>query len=67
MTGFLLFSSKFYHARKSFVCPCHDSKFAPDGKMLGGPATVALQTYIAKLEGGDVLVIRNTATRKQAT
>lgn len=42
--------------QKSFVCPCHESKFAPDGKVLGGPATEALQTYTAKLEGGDVLV-----------
>jgi cytochrome b6-f complex iron-sulfur subunit len=42
--------------QKSFICPCHDSKFAPDGKVLGGPATEALQTYTAKLEGGDVLV-----------
>ncbi|OYD91428.1 cytochrome B6 [Nostoc sp. 'Peltigera membranacea cyanobiont' 210A] len=42
--------------QKSFVCPCHDSKFAPDGKVLGGPATEALQTYTAKLEGGNVLV-----------
>lgn len=42
--------------QKSFVCPCHDSKFAPDGKVLGGPATKPLQTYTAKLEGGNVLV-----------
>ncbi|PMB52944.1 cytochrome B6 [Fischerella thermalis CCMEE 5201] len=46
--------------QKSFVCPCHESKFAPDGKVLGGPATKPLQTYTAKLEGGDVLVIRNS-------
>jgi cytochrome b6-f complex iron-sulfur subunit len=42
--------------QKSFVCPCHESKFAPDGKALRGPATEPLQTYTAKLEGGDVLV-----------
>lgn len=42
--------------QKSFVCPCHESKFAPNGKVIGGPATEALQTYTAKLEGGDVLV-----------
>ncbi len=42
--------------QKSFVCPCHESKFAADGKVLGGPAAEPLQTYIAKLEGGDVLV-----------
>ena len=42
--------------QKSFICPCHESKFAPDGKVLGGPATEALKVYTAKLEGGDVLV-----------
>ena len=41
---------------KSFVCPCHESKFAPDGKVLEGPAIKPLQTYTVKLEGGDVLV-----------
>ncbi len=46
--------------QKSFVCPCHESKFAPDGKVLADPAKKALQTYTAKLEGGDVLVIRNS-------
>ena len=42
--------------QKIFFCPCHDSKFATDGKVLQGPATEPLKTYEAKLEGDSVLV-----------
>jgi cytochrome b6-f complex iron-sulfur subunit len=42
--------------QKSFICPCHESKFAPDGKVLVGPAKEPLQVYSAKLEDGNVLV-----------
>ncbi|MCA1993680.1 MAG: Rieske 2Fe-2S domain-containing protein [Coleofasciculus sp. S288] len=42
--------------QQSFVCPCHDSKFASDGKVLRGPANKPLATYEAKLEGNSVLV-----------
>lgn len=43
-------------AEKTFVCPCHDSKFATDGKVLQGPADKPLSQYIAKIEGDSVLV-----------
>jgi cytochrome b6-f complex iron-sulfur subunit len=39
-----------------FECPCHDSDFAPDGKVLKSPATKPLATYTAKIEGDKVLV-----------
>ena len=39
-----------------FACPCHDSTFAPDGKVLKSPATQPLATYTAKIEGDKVLV-----------
>jgi cytochrome b6-f complex iron-sulfur subunit len=41
---------------KTFECPCHDSQFAADGKVLQGPAQKALQTYPAKLAGKSILV-----------
>lgn len=43
-------------AQKEFVCPCHESKFAIDGKVVQGPAKEPLATYAAKLEGDSVLV-----------
>jgi cytochrome b6-f complex iron-sulfur subunit len=39
-----------------FICPCHGSIFAPDGKYLEGPAKSALQTFPTKLKDGDVWV-----------
>jgi len=41
---------------KKFVCPCHDSEFAIDGKVQKGPATEDLKTYAVKIEGNSVLV-----------
>ncbi|MCC5665803.1 ubiquinol-cytochrome c reductase iron-sulfur subunit [Nostoc sp. CHAB 5784] len=41
---------------KKFVCPCHDSEFGIDGKVQKGPATEALKTYAAKIEGNSVVV-----------
>ncbi|MBE9032038.1 ubiquinol-cytochrome c reductase iron-sulfur subunit [filamentous cyanobacterium LEGE 11480] len=39
-----------------FVCPCHGSTFAPDGKYLQGPAKAALQTFPTKIHEDDVWV-----------
>jgi cytochrome b6-f complex iron-sulfur subunit len=45
-----------WEADKTFLCPCHASKFASDGKALQGPATNPLGLYTAKIEGDSVLV-----------
>jgi cytochrome b6-f complex iron-sulfur subunit len=41
---------------KKYDCHCHDAEFAPDGKVLQGPAKKPLPTYAAKIENGKVLV-----------
>jgi cytochrome b6-f complex iron-sulfur subunit len=41
---------------KKLECPCHDSQFALDGRVLQGPAEQALPTYAAKLENNDILL-----------
>lgn len=45
-----------WNADQTFICPCHASKFANDGKVLQGPATKSLALYTAKIEGDQVLV-----------
>jgi cytochrome b6-f complex iron-sulfur subunit len=41
---------------KKYDCPCHDSAFSANGKVLKGPASKGLATYPAKIVGTQVLV-----------
>lgn len=48
-----------YHwdqARNEFVCPCHNSLFSIDGKVLGGPAPRPLDRYQTKIQGNQLLL-----------
>lgn len=42
--------------QKEFICPCHSSKFTPDGQLIEGSSKKPLATYQAKIEGNSVLV-----------
>lgn len=42
--------------QKIFICPCHDSAFAPDGSVIRGPAPRPLDSLKVETQDGDVLV-----------
>lgn len=48
-----------YHweeGKNEFVCPCHDSVFSLDGKVVSGPAPRPLDQYAVKIEGTKILL-----------
>lgn len=40
----------------TFVCPCHNAKYASDGEVLAPPAPAPLATYQVKEENGEIMV-----------
>jgi menaquinol-cytochrome c reductase iron-sulfur subunit len=48
-----------YHwdqAKNEFICPCHNSVFAIDGKVLDGPAPRPLDRYQSRIEGKHLML-----------
>ena len=48
-----------YHwdtGKNEFVCPCHNSIFAIDGRVVGGPAPRPLDRFETKIQGGKLLL-----------
>jgi len=42
--------------RNQFVCPCHESLFSIDGKVMGGPASRPLDRYVTRVENDKLLI-----------
>ncbi|HSM76631.1 MAG TPA: Rieske (2Fe-2S) protein [Bryobacteraceae bacterium] len=40
----------------NFICPCHNSRFSKDGKVLSGPAPRPLDRYAVRKEGTHLLI-----------
>ncbi|UCE55909.1 MAG: Rieske (2Fe-2S) protein [Desulfobacterales bacterium] len=45
----------FIAGENRIVCPCHQSAFDPEGKLLKGPASKDLKNYGAKLEENQII------------
>ncbi len=48
-----------YHwddGKNEFVCPCHNSLFSLDGKVISGPAPRPLDRYETRIQNGKLLV-----------
>jgi cytochrome b6-f complex iron-sulfur subunit len=47
---------KWNQSQRIFFCPCHGARFAPDGRVLGGPAPRPLPRYDIEVIRGKIVV-----------
>ena len=58
-----------YHwdtAKNEVVCPCHNSLFSIDGRVLGGPAPRPLDRYETRIQGNKLLLGRIQASPEKS-
>jgi cytochrome b6-f complex iron-sulfur subunit len=53
-------------AAGAFVCPCHNSKFTPDGSVNNPPAPRPLDLFTVSIENGEIKVDTGRAITRQA-
>ena len=41
---------------EDYLCPCHDGRFAPNGRVLGGPPSLPLPEVPVRIEGSTVVL-----------
>jgi cytochrome b6-f complex iron-sulfur subunit len=44
------------YASQTYICPCHGSQFSTSGRVLSGPATGQLTSFVAELSGGQLTI-----------
>lgn len=49
-----------------FICPCHSSRFSPEGDVLSAPAPRALDLFLVTIEEGQVKVDTASPITRQA-
>lgn len=49
----------------AFICPCHNSKFSPDGTLINPPAPRSLDIFNCYVQDGNVLVDTSTPITRQ--
>lgn len=49
---------------KEFLCPCHDSRFGPEGARLSGPAETDMERLPTRVENGVIQVLINGNTER---
>jgi cytochrome b6-f complex iron-sulfur subunit len=47
---------KWNRTRRVYFCPCHGARFAPDGRVLGGPAPAPLTRHAVVISEGKFVV-----------
>ena len=47
---------KWNRTRRGYFCPCHGARFAPDGRVLGGPSPAPLTRHAVVIDEGKCIV-----------